>query len=289
MAKGTPLLWVAAAGLFIIFLIAAYKSLRPTIIEEISEDSYAPFEPFENPASDASAGAAAAAAAAAAADPAAALTFCPADTKYFIDKAGDSLCCAGEVVGNRCIGEVECTFSAPKNGIRTCGEIRAQLNKELQSNLCPPSMPNYYESPSGQRGCTASGLNQAGTAPVNENMPKCLIHEDRDKNDTDPASCANQRALEMMECIATDCKKAVISLAAATPAILSQTFVVPSDEIPRPRMCMDRASYSHYLDKNNPGWRSDPKYELNKNVGICDIAKKVYIEKKGIPGVNDVC
>jgi hypothetical protein len=281
MAKGTPLLWVAAAGLFIIFLIAAYKSLRPTIIEEISEDSYAPFEPFENPASDG--------VSAAPPDPAAALTFCPTDTKYFIDKAGDSLCCAGEVAGNRCVGEIECTFSAPKNGIRTCGEIRAQLNKNIQSNLCPPSMPNYYESQSGQRGCTASGLNQAGTAPVNEGMPKCLIHENRDKNDTDPASCANQRALEMMECIATDCKKAVISLAAAAPAILSQTFVVPSEEVLRPRMCMDRASYSRYLDAKNSAWRSDPKYDLDKNVGICDIAKKVYIQKMVIAGVNDVC
>jgi hypothetical protein len=287
MAKETPLLWVVIAGLFIILLIAAYKSLRPPIIEEISEDSYAPFEPFENPVSDA--GTAAAATTAAAPDPAANLSFCPADTKYFIDKVGDSLCCAGEVAGNRCIGDIECTFSAPKKGIRTCGEIRPQLNKQLQSNLCPTSMPNYYESSAGQRGCTASGLNQAGTAPVNATMPKCPVHGDAVKNSADPASCANLRALELMECIAADCKKSVMSLSKTTPAILSQTFVVPSDEIPRPRMCMDRASYSRYLDAKNPAWKQDPKYDLNKNVAVCDIAKKVFIEKEVIPGVNDVC
>jgi hypothetical protein len=52
---------------------------------------------------------------------------------------------------------------------------------------------------------------------------------------------------------------------------------------------MDRVSYSRYLDAKNPAWRQDPKYALDKNVGICDVAQKVYIQKMVIPGVNDVC
>ncbi len=275
MAKESPLPWAIAAGLLIILLIALYKALNPPIIEEIPDDSpYAPVESFEDGSGAATTQA---------------FTFCPADTKYFIDKAGDSLCCAGEVAGNRCLGDIECTFSAPKNGIRTCGEIRTELNKRIQSNLCPASMPNYYETPTGARGCTASGLNQAGTAPVNPTMPKCPVHADAIRNATDPASCQNLRDLDRFECIVPGCKKSVMSLADAMPAVLSQTFMVDGEDVPRPRMCMDGASYARYLDVRNPAWKQDPKYALDKNISICAVAKRVFVNKEVIPGVNDVC
>ena len=121
---------------------------------------------------------------------------------------------------------------------------------------------------------------------MNPTMPKCPVHEDALKNQTDPESCANLRALDNFKCIAPGCKKSVISLTATMPAILSQTFVT-TDDIPR--MCMDETTYSRYMDAKNPAWKSDPKNDLAKNIAMCGVAERIFIKKEVIPGVNDAC
>lgn len=270
--RATSIAWIITALLFVVLLIAMYRALRPDIIEEIFEDNLAPFEGFANSQSDDSA----------------AFHFCPADTKYYINKNGESLCCNGEVAGNRCLGDIECTFSAPKDGIRSCGDLRTEMNQVAQARLCPTTMPNYYEDNAGNKGCTASGLNVAGTSPINAGMPKCKIYGTADENLQAEASCQNLKALEEMECISPDCKKSVQVLAASLPAILTQTFTVPQDEVPVPRMCMDKTSYERYLTAKVPNWRSsnDPKYDMSKNLSICDLAKRFYILKEVIPGLE---
>lgn len=186
------------------------------------------------------------------------------------------------------MGEIECTFSAPKDGIRSCGDLRTEMNQVAQARLCPSSMPNYYEEAAGTKGCTASGLNVAGTAPINASMPKCKIYGTADDNLKAEASCQNLKALEEMECIAPDCKKAIQSLTTSLPAVLTQTFMAPQDVVPVPRMCMDRRSYETYLTAKVPNWRStnDPKYDMSKNLSICDIAKRFYVLKESIPGIE---
>lgn len=50
---------------------------------------------------------------------------CPSGTKMYIDKDGNTNCCEGEVVGSRCEGPINCTFSSGgQNGIPFCGQGR---------------------------------------------------------------------------------------------------------------------------------------------------------------------
>lgn len=50
---------------------------------------------------------------------------CPSGTRMYIDSDGNTNCCDGEVVGAKCEGTVECTFSSGgQDGIPFCGEGR---------------------------------------------------------------------------------------------------------------------------------------------------------------------
>ena len=52
---------------------------------------------------------------------------CPSGTKMYIDGDGNTNCCQGEVVGSRCEGTIDCTFSSNgSKGIPFCGQGRVK-------------------------------------------------------------------------------------------------------------------------------------------------------------------
>ena len=52
---------------------------------------------------------------------------CPAGTKMYIDKEGNTNCCDGEIVGSMCEGTIDCTFSSDgSKGIPFCGQGRVK-------------------------------------------------------------------------------------------------------------------------------------------------------------------
>jgi hypothetical protein len=124
------------------------------------------------------------------------MTSCPVDSESFIDSYGRTLCCLGKVVENKCQGQIVCSLSESSGGMPTCTEWQLATMKERGTTRCPTSMPFYFESPDGTKGCTAGPINRTGTGPLNDTVKMCkkysTLDDDRKKLD----SCTNAQKIQ---------------------------------------------------------------------------------------------
>ena len=71
---------------------------------------------------------------------------CPAKTNQFTDTGGNVLCCKTALVGNVCpSGQLACTLSESTT-IPTCSAYVESILDVKGADLCPPTLPNYYEN-----------------------------------------------------------------------------------------------------------------------------------------------
>jgi hypothetical protein len=208
-------------------------------------------------------------------------TFCPPGSKYFIDKRGDSLCCEGTIERRRCKGRIICTLSRASGKVPSCSAIHAQLRGKISTGFCPPSMPNFFANEAtGKKGCTSSEITTSGDGPVHTTSPKCEITGNPDADLQIEGSCLNTKRLEEMQCIAPGCTKSFHSYRKTAPPVLTQTFTIAGETVPR--SCTDDDSMHVYLDSVEPAWRTanKPEYDFEANINFCGVAKRVLVEKR---------
>ena len=203
------------------------------------------------------------------------ISMCPGSSKSYTAKNGDTLCCEGNPAGTDCEGKTICTLSS--TGSRThpsCAEYLKSYYATKAKQVCPRSLPNYYEDESGGAFCTNGALNQELNAPSNRSAEKCSVGNGdmKDRN-----SCEVRVALDKMPCPAPGCNKSVMG-GGKEPV---QFVAVFNDSTRIPRVCYDRNSMYNYLRVvNGPDWKSKWSHlDFDNNIMFCDVAKKYYIDK----------
>ena len=177
------------------------------------------------------------------------MTTCPPNSVGYVTSAGDTNCCDGDIVNNKCNGKNICSLSPkPPNGIMNCSEW---MNKEWtrrSSAYCPSSMPNYFgpvKRGKGLEGCSEVSTNLDGSGPSSEGTRTCKIYSSEDQDLKNIDSCFNQKALEDMKAPGTH---SIINTG-RVPLLISTG--VSDGSSPVPTVCYDYKRAIQYLQDIN--------------------------------------
>jgi hypothetical protein len=211
------------------------------------------------------------------------LTTCPADTKSFVDNGGRTVCCDGEIHGGVCKGSAICSLSESMGNMPTCGQWLGAHLAEKGKNRCPPSMPNYFESPTGG-GCTAGARKSDGSGAT-EGSAACKLYKTQQEDYIHMDSCTNQKTLEETQCFnnSVPSSKALHGLAGAPPCVNCK-YTDPVTQAPV--SCIHDKSYlnSMKLFFKDPqefsSWKDGTNnWPAQTKLGFCSVVQKLNIDK----------
>lgn len=210
-------------------------------------------------------------------DPEYRLTACPAGFTTFYDSTGNPMCCDGELVGNKCIQGKQCTLSSIAAGSApTCVSLLRAHYQEKSQEMCPLSMPMYYENKATkEKGCTGGPLLSELNGPRHASQPTCKVYPTLQENMNAKDSCHNHRKMDEFSCFGTDCRKEIVQTAPDAPAMIAVHFTDPTGMF---RTSYTRESMENFLNHTKPHWR-DQGLDLSKNVQVAEVAKAYYVDK----------
>lgn len=175
------------------------------------------------------------------------LTFCPLKTKELHDKEGNTICCENSdyISTQTC-----CIRSAGATGYKSCRAMLEEDYTYISKQVCPDSMPNYYEDKEGNKQCTAEQLSDSLTEPAvhNSSKPSCKIYATDKENQETPTSCYNLKLLEEVDCQGIDCVKQIVVRPHSTVPLVQLQF---SDQDGNPHSCYTNTSYANYKSAMN--------------------------------------
>ncbi len=195
---------------------------------------------------------------------------CPTVLNRFV--SNDAInCCDGQVVNGKCKGKPACTLSSSNGTLPRCVEWIASYSITKGVEMCPPSMPSYFENDDGAY-CTASRLRRDMRGTQDPNAKTCVVEGNLDKRLTNPNSCYNLRILEEMKLPPNIniIKKEII-----VRATQGKSFAIPlltyamKDAPTEYKLCVDRTAVENSMDFENPTWRSDPAIVKRINDQVC--------------------
>jgi hypothetical protein len=198
--------------------------------------------------------------------------FCPSSAPVIQTSTGYTDCCEGELLDGKCKGEVVCTQSPSHDSIPTCPDYWKDYFKKKAASLCPPSLPNYYESvtnPKGEKGCSASLPVADGTGPSDTRAPKCRVYETADENKSKMDSCHIEKMREKVRCpVLSDAMTTEVKVASnGTSYAYLYCFYTSNTGIPS--FCGDDKSYITYLDKVMPNWKTSSYWGPQLQESMC--------------------
>jgi hypothetical protein len=201
------------------------------------------------------------------------LDACPNGFSTYYDTNGDIMCCNGEIVANKCIGDTKCSLTGNSGEVK-CIDLVLEINKERGKLVCPKSMPMYYENKM-KKGCTNGMLNNSMTMPRTNTQPSCIIFNDDEKNTNSLKSCHNQMLLDDIACFGNNCKKELNQPIPDGPVMVGVSF---TDNSGMHRTAYTKKSMEQFLNLVNPNWRNQG-IDLSKNISVAEVAKAFYIDK----------
>jgi hypothetical protein len=205
------------------------------------------------------------------------LSACPSGYKSFYDKNGDIICCDGNIVGNRCVGDLQCTLNGKgTEDMPNCVGAILKEYREKGKTQCPSSMSSYYEDKSRNiKGCTNGGYNDTLNGPRTANQATCKIYSSEDDNKFKIDSCYNKKMLDEAVCFGNNCTKQMIQPIKNKPVLIGIGF---SDNTGMFKMAYTRKSIIAYLDSAWPQWRNGG-FNLDKNLNVAEVAKAYYVDR----------
>lgn len=224
------------------------------------------------------------------------IEMCPKGTETFITKAGEQLCCEGDVVNGACNGKVRCGLVVrPGSKTQSCSAYVAKHYREQALTFCPKEMPNYWEGAAG-RGCTSGSRSADWSSSASGKV--CKIYGNEDDSLINKDSCHLHKKLDAVSCPTDKATKNV------------SIFKTPEGEVPAltcdfldtnslPHTCYDNDfsvdTTVHFITKGvDLERKKNPKAYENYNesaikgvmkewtknyVNTCDGAKRYYIDK----------
>jgi hypothetical protein len=204
------------------------------------------------------------------------LSACPSGFKSFYNNDGNIVCCDGEIVGNKCLSDNQCTLNGGSPDMPNCVNVIRGIYAEKAKEYCSSSMPNYYEDKSKSiKGCTSGDLNETLTSPKTPNQPQCIIYNTLKENSLSKDSCYNQKQLDSIPCFGNNCTKELIQPFPGSPVLVAVGF---TDTMGIHRMAYTPESLSAFLDVINPQWKNQGT-DLSKNISVIPVAKAYYVDK----------
>lgn len=228
------------------------------------------------------------------------ISTCPKGTNSLVNENGTTVCCNGMLLGSTCQGTEVCSLSGSTDKMPSCSEYYGQYLESKGSTLCPPSMPNYYESLDGKsRGCTSGKRIPDGTSPASINKENCVIYPTEAEDNKKMNSCRNIALTDKTFCFPNNrpahdaatklLQKDIQYGDNATPYILCTHY---SSDAPSPgtNNCKDVASYINSLRigyKNGLLNMSPDQIMQNINnsedifmkTGFCSVYELAFINK----------
>jgi hypothetical protein len=205
------------------------------------------------------------------------LNACPSGYKSFYNNDGNTVCCDGEIVANKCLSDNQCTLNGKGTpDMPNCTELIQKLYSVKAKEYCSSSMPNYFEDRSKNiKGCMSGQLNETMTGPKTYSQPTCYVFPEYDKNHNSKNSCSNQRLLDEAECFGNNCTKELVQPTPNAPPLVAIGFIDSSG--------MHRVAYTHksmeqFLNSTNPNWKNKG-IDLSKNINVAEVAKAYYIDR----------
>jgi hypothetical protein len=210
------------------------------------------------------------------------LSACPSGYKSFYTSNGDIVCCDGEVIVNKCIGDFQCTLNSKGTpDMPNCVQYILADYEEKRKISCPVYFSYFEDKENDMKGCTNGLLNDTLTGPRSTSQPTCKIYPTEELNKTSVDSCYNKKMLDRVACFGENCTKTIKQYGANTPILIEITFTNGIT----PRTCYTRKSVKNYFDMVRPKWEGKRNF-LSRNILISEVAKAYYIDKT--IGDNDV-
>jgi hypothetical protein len=117
---------------------------------------------------------------------------CPRGTKTYTTLSGDTMCCNGNIVGNKCEGKIICTLSGnSSNKVPTCAKLRQDYLAKLQLK-CPVKggFISYEDDDTGKKGCAVQTTVDR-SQPQTPTTSYCRLYDDKIDNENYQDSCQN--------------------------------------------------------------------------------------------------
>jgi len=205
------------------------------------------------------------------------LSSCPSGYKSFYDNNGNTVCCDGEIIANRCLSENQCTLNGGGTpDLPNCTELILKMYEKKAKEYCMPSLPNYFEDKSKNiKGCMSGPLNDTMTGPQKWDQPQCYIYPEFEKNFNFKNSCDNQKLLDKAQCFGNNCTKELIQPVATAPPLVAIGF---TDNSGMHRVAYTKQSMENFLNVVNPQWRNQG-IDLTKNINVAEVSKAFYVDK----------
>ena len=166
------------------------------------------------------------------------LTFCPFNSKEYIDKKGNSLCCDGKVEDSICYSNIICTLSTPGQ-YESCAIIYDKYINTQKKKVCPLNW-NYYEN-GNKKGCIKGPVSEDKKTPIGSGKT-CKVYDTVNQNYKEKDSCLNIRDLAKFKCLKSNCSKYV-----DYDGLLYQTY--KNDSITK--ICTDNIRAKQILSDEN--------------------------------------
>jgi hypothetical protein len=202
---------------------------------------------------------------------------CPSGYSSFYNTDGDVICCDGDVIANKCLGDRQCTLNGKGTAdMPNC--VTAILNEyETKGKTqCSSSLPNYFENKETKmKGCTNGMLNDTLDGPKHASQNVCKIYSTLEENISTKDSCYNYKLLDEVECFGANCKKEIVQASSTSPILIGISF---TDGTGMHRVAYTRNSMENYLNNTNPKWREEG-LDLTKNINVAEVAKAYYVDK----------
>lgn len=205
------------------------------------------------------------------------LKSCPSSFKTFYDENGDIVCCDGDIIANKCLGDNKCTLTGPgTSDMPNCTKVILDTYKEKSQQQCTKSMSQYFENKEKQiRGCTAGPLNDTLDGPKSASQPMCEIYPLDTENHTMRNSCYIQKQIDAIECFGTNCTKDAVQPVPNAPLLITVGF---TDSMGIHHIAYSKESMINFLNHTNPNWR-ESGFNIDKNIQIAEVAKAYFIDR----------
>lgn len=205
------------------------------------------------------------------------LSACPSGYKSFYNNDGNTVCCDGEIVANKCLSDNQCTLNGKGTpDMPNCTELLQKLYSKRSKEYCMTSLPNYFEDRSkNMKGCTSGDLNATMNGPKNHNQPHCKIYTVLDQNTNTKDSCANQKLLDNVQCFGNNCTKELVQPIPSAPPLVAIGF---TDSSGMHRVAYTKQSLENFLNISNPNWKNQGM-DLSRNINVAEVSKAFYVDK----------
>jgi hypothetical protein len=205
------------------------------------------------------------------------LSACPSGYKSFYNNNGDTVCCDGEIIANKCLSDNQCTLNgAGTPDMPNCTELIQKVYDKRAKEYCMPSLPNYFEDRSkNTKGCMSGPLNNTMTGPLKWDQPKCVIYPSSEQNINSTDSCTNQKLLDTTSCFGNNCTKELVQPVANVAPLVAIGF---TDTSGIHRVAYTQQSMENFLNSTNPNWKNEG-IDLTKNISVAEVAKAFYVDK----------